>query len=76
MSFDKITRVLPEFKPQWDARKGAEQLYTAYRSAGSRSRNSRCRYQRISHIKMLIRDGILDADCVDGRGPSKGWRSW
>ena len=34
VSFAKIARVLPEFKPQWDARKGAEQLYAAYRSAG------------------------------------------
>ena len=28
---DKIRRVLPAFKPQWDARKGAEELYAAYR---------------------------------------------
>ncbi len=29
---DKIQRVLPGFKPMWDARKGAEQLYEAYRA--------------------------------------------
>src|SRR5215468_9138908 len=27
---EKIARMLPAFKPQWDARKGAEQLYKAY----------------------------------------------
>ena len=34
VSCEKIKRVLPAFKPQWDARKGAEQLYAAYRSGG------------------------------------------
>jgi len=28
--FSKVARVLPEFQPQWDARKGAKQLYDAY----------------------------------------------
>ena len=31
VSFEKIKRKLPSFKPQWDARMGAEQLYKAYR---------------------------------------------
>ena len=31
---DKIRRVLPGFRPQWTARKGAQQLYEAYRAAG------------------------------------------
>ena len=26
-----INKVLPEFQPQWTARKGAEQLYEAYK---------------------------------------------
>ena len=30
VSCEKIRRVLPAFQPQWDARKGAEQLYAAY----------------------------------------------
>jgi len=34
VSFEKIRRQLPAFKPQWDARMGAEQLYKAYRSSG------------------------------------------
>ena len=52
VSFEKIARVLPEFKPQWDVRKGAEQLYAAYRAVGPDARGVRGpRYQRISHIK-------------------------
>ena len=36
ISFEKIARVLPAFKPQWDARRGAEQLYAGYRRSGLR----------------------------------------
>ena len=31
---DKIRRMLPSFRPQWTARKGAQELYDAYRAAG------------------------------------------
>src|SRR5215467_1981265 len=31
VSFEKIRRKLPTFKPRWDARMGAEQIYNAYR---------------------------------------------
>jgi nucleoside-diphosphate-sugar epimerase len=62
VSFDKINRVLPDFKPQWDARKGAEQLYAAYSSSNlTLEEFEGPRYQRISHIKKLMADGILDS---------------
>ena len=61
VSFEKIARVLPEFKPQWDVHKGAEQLYAAYRTAGLTLEEMEARYQRISHIKVLMREGTLDA---------------
>ena len=41
VSFEKIARTLPDFKPQWDARKGAEQLYEAYSAIGSDARRIR-----------------------------------
>ena len=63
VSFDKIARVLPAFKPQWDARRGAEQLYAAYLSSGlTLEEFEGSRYQRISHIKKLIAEGIIGAD--------------
>ena len=34
VNFDKIGRVLPRFRPQWTARKGAQELYDAYRAVG------------------------------------------
>jgi len=63
VSFDKIARTLPEFQPQWDARRGAEQLYEAYRLSGlTLEEFEGPRYQRISHIKKLMADGILGPD--------------
>ena len=60
VSFDKIARVLPAFRPQWDVRKGAEQLHAAYRAAGLTLDQIERRYQRIGHIKALMREGRLD----------------
>jgi nucleoside-diphosphate-sugar epimerase len=63
VSCEKIARVLPAFKPHWDARKGAEQLYAAYSSSGLKlDEFEGPRYQRISHIQKLIGDGVLAKD--------------
>ncbi len=62
VSFAKINKVLPDFKPVWNARKGAEQLYAAYKSSKvTLEEFEGPRYQRIGHIKKLIADGILDS---------------
>src|SRR2546425_10652409 len=34
VDFSKIHRLLPDFKPRWTARRGAEELYAAYKTAG------------------------------------------
>ena len=62
VSFAKIARVLPEFQPLWDVRRGAEQLYAAYRAVGLPLEQLEGRYQRISHIKALMREGVLGYD--------------
>jgi nucleoside-diphosphate-sugar epimerase len=63
VSFEKIRHALPEFKPQWDARMGAEQLYNAYRSSGlTLEEFEGPRYQRIGHINKLLADGVLDGE--------------
>jgi nucleoside-diphosphate-sugar epimerase len=63
VSFEKIRRKLPMFNPQWDAHRGAEQLYNAYRSSGlTLEEFEGPRYQRIGHIKKLLADGFLDAE--------------
>lgn len=63
VSFEKIAKTLPAFKPQWDARMGAEQLYKAYREAGvTLEEFEGPRYQRIGHIRKLIADDIVGDD--------------
>jgi len=58
---DKIQRVLPNFRPQWNVRKGALELYEAYRAAGLNFSDLECgRYTRINHIQKLIETGRLD----------------
>jgi nucleoside-diphosphate-sugar epimerase len=60
VSCEKIRRVLPAFQPQWDARKGAEQLYAAYKSSGLVLEEFEGpRYQRIAHIAKLLNEGVL-----------------
>jgi nucleoside-diphosphate-sugar epimerase len=59
---DKIRRRLPGFEPRWNARKGALQLYKAYREAGLRYADIEAgRYARITHIHGLITSGGLDS---------------
>jgi nucleoside-diphosphate-sugar epimerase len=58
---DKIARVLPSFKPQWDAKKGARELYETYKKVGlTLEEFEGPRFQRIGHIRKLIDDGIID----------------
>jgi nucleoside-diphosphate-sugar epimerase len=63
VSFEKIKRKLPAFKPRWDARMGAEQLYKAYLTSGvTLEEFEGPRYQRIGHIKKLLAERILGDD--------------
>jgi nucleoside-diphosphate-sugar epimerase len=51
---DKIARTLPAFKPTWNARRGAKELYDAYVRGGLRLEEFEPRYQRIGHLKALF----------------------
>ena len=62
VDFSKIRRVLPASKPQWNARRGAEELYDAYRKAGVGVKDFEGpRFKRIEHVKQQIATGHLDA---------------
>ena len=62
VDFGKIDRLLPDFKPQWNARRGAEELYAAYRSAGLVLEDCEGpRFKRIDHLKHLLATGHVDA---------------
>ena len=59
----KILRTLPEFKPCWNARKGAQELYAAYKKVGLRLEDFEGpKYKRIDHIKSLLNSGRLSPD--------------
>ena len=62
VDFGKIARLLPEFKPQWTARRGAEELYAAYRKIGLVLEDCEGpRFKRIDHLKHLLATGRVDA---------------
>ncbi|NEO71178.1 SDR family oxidoreductase [Moorena sp. SIO3H5] len=57
----RIIQTLPEFKPQWNARRGAQELYQAYQTVGlTLEEFEGPRYQRIAHIKQLLSTSRLD----------------
>lgn len=57
----KIQRVLPAFRPQWDARKGAAQLYEAFRKTDLTLEDFEGeRYKRVAHIRKLLLNLELD----------------
>jgi nucleoside-diphosphate-sugar epimerase len=61
VDFSKLSRILPEFKPKWDARKGVQELYEVYKQIGlTLEEFEGPKYQRISHIKYLLSHDYLD----------------
>lgn len=61
VNFDKISRHVPAFHPQWTARRGAQELYDAYRAVGlTFEQVQQGRYVRIEEIKRLQKAGELD----------------
>ena len=60
---NKIARVLHEFKPQWTARLGVQQLYEEYKKVGlTLEEFEGVKYMRIAHLKYLVNEGLLDND--------------
>lgn len=60
---NKIARTLHDFKPQWTARRGVEQLYLAYKTIGLKLEDFEGpRFMRIAHVRKLVAEGLLDQD--------------
>lgn len=63
VDFSRIARRLPGFRPEWDVRRGAEQLHDAYRSSALDLESFEGpRFQRIGHIRLLMAEGALGPD--------------
>ena len=62
VSFEKIARLLPAFRPRWTVREGARELYDAYRKTDLKLEEFEGpRYRRIDSIRGLLASGRLDA---------------
>lgn len=56
-----LARTLHDFKPQWTARRGVEQLYESFKRVGLTLEDFEGeRFKRIAHVKKLIGDGSID----------------
>ena len=63
MSFAKAEERLPGFEPQWDARRGARELYDCYREQDlDGERFDGPSYKRLAHIRQLLQAGRLAPD--------------
>ena len=61
MSFQKLSRTFPEFKPHWNASFGAKELYAVLQDCGISLEDFQGRrYIRLTQLKHLIEAGDLD----------------
>lgn len=56
-----LPRTVPAYVPLWNARKGAQELYHAYRHAGITLKDFEgSRFSRLAHLQGLIAAGVVD----------------
>jgi len=61
VDFSKIKRVLPGFQPEWNVRRGAQEIYAACREAELTLEDFEGpRFKRITHIRKMLAAGRLD----------------
>jgi hypothetical protein len=59
----KISRLLPNFRPQWTARRGARDLYRRYSEYGLLLEDFEgARYQRLAYLQSLMARGAIDVN--------------
>jgi nucleoside-diphosphate-sugar epimerase len=61
VDFTKLNEMLPEFRPKWDARRGAQELYDAVQGARLTAEEFQNRkFTRLVQFKYLLDSGRLD----------------
>ena len=62
VSCNKLLHALPGFKPKWNARRGARELYETYKRVGITLDDFEgVRYKRVAHLKHLLATRQVDA---------------
>jgi nucleoside-diphosphate-sugar epimerase len=62
VNFSKIKNGLPEFQPEWNIRRGAQEVYAACREIKlTLEEFEGPHYKRVTHIRKLLADGQLDS---------------
>jgi nucleoside-diphosphate-sugar epimerase len=63
VSFDKIKSVLPGFRCQWDARRGAQQMRSLFEHIAMSDRDfNAAPFTRLRQLQHLLQTGQIDAD--------------
>jgi nucleoside-diphosphate-sugar epimerase len=71
VSFEKINQMLPGFKCEWDARRGAKQLFDVFTQIDMSAETFQFRgFTRLKQLEYLIRTQQIDADFFWTRNPS------
>jgi nucleoside-diphosphate-sugar epimerase len=63
VSCDKLSRTLPAYRPQWNAKKGIQEVYETLKDKGLNAEAFEGpRYNRIAHVRHLLKQGRLATD--------------
>jgi nucleoside-diphosphate-sugar epimerase len=61
VDFGKVRQMLPGFRPAWNAKKGARELFEAFRQYDLPAEDVEGpRFKRVAHVKRMIENGQLD----------------
>jgi nucleoside-diphosphate-sugar epimerase len=63
VDFTKYEKTFPDYRLQWDAKTGTQNIYRSYQKFGLKKEEYEGeKYRRIDHIKYLLRTGQLDSN--------------
>jgi len=61
VDFSRIMDEVPDYRPEWNVKSGAEEMVGAYKRVGvTLEEFEGTRFKRVDHIRMLMEEGIID----------------